>query len=92
MYIGDEEFFLFDSGFSISKHLILHKLDENFLKLPSKEFSKTSKNFQNSGESGEKKTFFGFSPSIVLEVLFIPSGLNLDLELLYRLWFGHLGN
>jgi hypothetical protein len=57
MYIGDEEFFLFDSGFSISKHIDKSNLDVNFLKLTSKEFSILSKIFQNSGESAQKCPF-----------------------------------
>jgi hypothetical protein len=38
-YIGDFSFFLFDSGFSISKESVFKSLDENVLKLPPKELS-----------------------------------------------------
>jgi hypothetical protein len=90
-YIGDISFFLFDSGFSISKESVFKVVDENVSKLPSKEFSILSE-FLKYSEILRK--FFKKCLTEISRIADLKTspGVKLDLELLYNFWVGDQGN
>jgi hypothetical protein len=90
-YIGDISFFLFASGFSISKESVFKVLDVNFLKLTSKEFSILLEFLKNS-EILRKLTKKCLTEISGIVDLFIPPGVKVDLVLLYNFWVGDLAN